>query len=95
MSSSKYDTDQWMLGAFLQWKPKMRAVTCDHCNGTGSVGGHFKDLDGPQQCPKCFGTGIVNVRPDTPEPAIPEELREHMRRAWWDFHNQSTGKEQP
>lgn len=87
MSSSKYDTEEWTLGAWLEWRPKERAVECSHCGGTGTVGGHFKDLDGPQPCPECHGSRFQLAKPTTPVPEIPADLREHMRRAWFDFHH--------
>ena len=79
------ETDDWKLGCFMDWRPKRRAIGCEYCLGTGEVGGGFKSLDGPQQCPKCFGTKSVLISPTGAAPPIPPELREHMRRAWWDF----------
>ena len=79
------ETDEWKLGCFFDWRPKPMAIACPYCYGKGEVGGGFKDLDGPQPCPECWGTKIKSVAPTTQPPEIPPELREHMRRAWWDF----------
>lgn len=87
MSSSKYDTEQWELSGYLSWKPKRRVSECGYCKGCGKVGGGFKDIDGARTCPECHGTGNILINPDTPEPVVPPDLSEHMRRAWWDFHN--------
>jgi hypothetical protein len=88
---STRDTEDWELACFLDWKPKYHSETCDTCNGQGTVGGHFKDLDGPRQCPTCFGSGQISVAPKTPRPELPADIREHLRRAWFDFYS----KEQP
>lgn len=81
------ETEDWKLSCFLDWKPKKHQITCPYCNGKGEVGGGFKDIDGPRQCPECFGSRHVTKGPSTVMPAIPEALREHMRRAWWDYFN--------
>lgn len=82
-----YNTKDWELHAFLDWKAIRRAETCTGCGGRGTVGGGFKDLDGPRQCNDCFGSGTVSKGPTTPRPELPPALVEHMRRAWWDFMN--------
>lgn len=81
------ETDEWKLGCFMKWRPKHRLGPCTYCNGRGEVGGGLGDLDGPRPCPECFGARQVSQRPTTPEPDLPPALVEHMRRAWWDFHN--------
>jgi len=79
------ETDDWKLGCFFDWRPKPKAIACPFCGGRGTVGGGFKDLDGPRDCPECWGTKTKSVAPTSQPPEIPPELREHMRRAWWDF----------
>lgn len=79
------ETEDWKLGCFFEWRPKLKVIDCPHCHGRGTVGGGFKDLDGPQDCSECWGTKVKRVTPTTQPPEIPRELREHMRRAWWDF----------
>jgi hypothetical protein len=79
----------------MEWRPKHHAIACPRCNGRGEVGGGFKDLDGPQTCPQCFGTKIKSVGPTTEKPELPKELVEHMRRAWWDFTNGKVGSSAP
>ena len=82
------ETDDWKLGCFMEWRPKWHAIACPYCGGKGEVGGGFKDLDGPRPCPECFGMKVKSVPPTTEAPELPAELREHMRRAWFDFlHN--------
>jgi DnaJ-class molecular chaperone len=81
------ENEDWKLHAFLDWKPKMKSVECPRCDGRGEVGGGFKDIDGPRPCPDCHGSGIKLVSPTSPQPEIPPDLLEHMRRAWWDWHN--------
>ena len=82
------ENDDWKLGCFMEWRPKNHTIDCPDCHGRGEVGGGFKDLDGPQTCPSCFGTKIKAVGPTTEKPELPPELVEHMRRAWWDFTHQ-------
>ena len=84
-SPTVVETEDWHLGCFMEWRPKHKTITCPTCHGRGEVGGIFKDLDGPQTCPECWGTNIKSVGPTTPAPELPAELREHMRRAWWDY----------
>lgn len=81
------ENEDWKLGCFMDWRQKSHAVECDFCHGSGEVGGGFHDLDGARQCSECFGSKIKYKGPTTPKPEIPPELREHMRRAWWDFLN--------
>ena len=83
-----YNTNDWELHCFLDWKAKQHQEKCDHCDGKGMVGGGFGDLDDARQCSHCSGTGHVSKGPTTAKPAVPAELLEHMRRAWWDFHHQ-------
>ena len=83
--SFEKETEDWKLAAFIEWRPKPKHINCTCCNGKGTVGGHFKDLDDPQTCPECYGSGFKMVFANSKMPEIPEELIEHMRRAWYDF----------
>lgn len=85
--NKEVETDEWQLKAYMEWVPKCIREPCVHCNGTGSVGGGFKSLSGPEPCPKCCGARTVAAPPKSPRPEIPAGLREHMRRAWWDYVN--------
>jgi len=85
--SISIETTDWRLGCFIDWAPKQHYEKCPTCLGHGEVGGGFGDLDGPQQCPKCYGSRMVSKGPTTPKPDLPPALLEHMRRAWWDFFN--------
>lgn len=87
MFNNYSETENWKLDAFLEWKPKSKTVECSGCNGTGETGGGFKSIDGAVVCVKCNGSGHVLVFPMEQAPEIPKDLKEHMRRAWWDFHN--------
>ena len=87
MPKTTYDTEDWHLGLFMDWTPKSRTVKCTTCDGSGKIGGGFKWIGEQEVCPDCNGTGYVVKGPDTPKPELPLDLREHMRRAWWDFHN--------
>jgi hypothetical protein len=84
---SPLDTEEWQLSAFIDWKRKKPLVThpCEYCNGRGKVGGGFKSLDGPQDCPECFGTRVGRTEPGEPRPEIPEALIDHMRKAWQQY----------
>lgn len=84
------ETEDWKLGCYLEWRPKMHSETCPSCNGHGEVGGGFKSLDGPRQCNQCFGVGSISKHPTTKMPEIPPDLREHLRRAWYDFTTKQT-----
>lgn len=86
--SSTYDTEDWALAAFVDWKPKKEghSTPCEYCGGSGEVGGGFKSLDGPEPCPKCFGSGgHWHPGVTTEKPPVPDELVEHMRAAWQAF----------
>ena len=85
VSRQVVETEDWKLGCFMDWRPKHKVIDCPRCNGRGEIGGHFKDLDGARPCDECYGTKIKRVPPTTQPPEIPAALREHMRRAWWDF----------
>lgn len=85
---SPLDTDDWKLSAHIMWRPKRipKRADCDYCSGTGKIGGGFKSFDGPEDCPRCFGTGKgAEIDPLAPEPPIPPELVQHMRKAWEEF----------
>ena len=79
------ENDDWKLGCFMEWRAKSHLEVCPTCHGSKEVGGGFKSLDGPRECPECFGIGHITKGPKTPAPEIPAEMREHMRRAWFDF----------
>lgn len=82
------ETEDWKLGAWIEWREKYKTEQCPYCFGSGTVGGGFKDLDGPQQCSTCWGTGFVKSKITSPKPELPVKLVEHMRRAWFDYiHN--------
>lgn len=81
------ETEDWKLGAFMEWRPISRQKTCPRCEGLKTGGDGFKWLDGPQDCPECLGRGYIWTEPTTKMPELPADLREHMRRAWWDFFN--------
>lgn len=84
---SPIDTQDWVLGAWMDWKPAKDKVICLCCNGSGTTGGGFKSMEGPQTCSTCYGTGVKTFYPSAPKPEIPQELREHMYKAWksyWD-----------
>lgn len=87
------ETDDWKLDAFLDWVPKSHSEECPDCHGEGTVGGGLKSIDGSRKCPTCHGVGSVTKGPTTPMPDIPPTLREHMRRAWWDFMQANAGVE--
>lgn len=82
-----------------EWKFRIRAefvlkpvpeIKCTYCNGKGKYGGGFKSIDGPQQCPECFGSGKKIHHAKTLAPSIPEDLTEHMKKAyddWLENHN--------
>lgn len=81
------ETDEWKLAAFIEWRPKPMSITCPLCHGEGTIGGGFKDIDGPRDCPECWGTKVKSVAATSPKPDVPADLIEHMRRAWWDYFN--------
>lgn len=85
--SINLESEDWRLSCFLDWAPKQHIETCPTCKGTGKVGGGLGDLDGPIQCEKCFGTRNITCGPKTPKPQIPAAIKEHMRRAWYDYFN--------
>lgn len=81
------ETDEWKLHAYIEWRPKPISVVCSSCNGKGTIGGGFKDLDGPRECPDCWGSGMKTVSAKSNQPEVPSDLVEHMRRAWYDYFN--------
>ncbi len=92
-TTSITETEDWKLGAFIEWRPKPKSIECPNCHGEGTVGGGFKDIDGPRVCPECWGRRFKLVHPTSQQPEIPADLLEHMRRAWWDFVNKPPTKE--
>lgn len=86
------ENEDWKLGCFLEWRPKAQHKVCPDCNGKGKIGGHFKDLDGPRDCMTCFTSGSISMHPKTVPPEIPADLREHMRRAWWDYFHDNPNR---
>lgn len=87
MTREILETDDWKLDAFLDWTPKYRSVVCTHCDGTGKVGGGLKSIDGARTCSDCRGAGRTIEDPKTPMPDIPPKIKEHLRRAWFDYVN--------
>ena len=90
MPDPRAETDDWKLSCTLDWKAKEHQEVCPMCKGRREVGGGFGDIDGAQPCPTCYGHGFKMVGPKTPRPPIPPDLREYLRRAWWDFFNPGT-----
>jgi hypothetical protein len=81
-----YQTDDWKLGAYLQWRPLAKVLDCPRCQGRREVGGGFKDLDGIRQCPECFGAGIKTVLPDeSTKPPVPADLAHALHAVWKDY----------
>lgn len=87
MSTRVKETDEWKLGAYIEWRPKPMSIVCPRCHGEGTIGGGFKDIDGPRSCPECWGTKVKSVATTSPKPDVSADLVEHMRRAWWDYFN--------
>jgi hypothetical protein len=87
------ENEDWKLGCFFDWRPKEKSIECPCCHGEGKVGGGLGDIDGPRDCPQCWGRKYKSVYPTSQKPEIPPALAEHMRRAWYDFFNANTGEE--
>lgn len=87
MAKFTHDTEDWELHACLDWKEKYHKEDCSRCGGTGQKGRMFCDYSDDRQCEDCCGRGWNSVRPKTPRPELPQPLLEHLRRAWWDYHN--------
>lgn len=79
------ENQDWKLSCFLDWQAKQHREPCSYCSGRGEVGGGFGSIDGPTECPTCYGNKTVSKGPTTPKPPIPQKLLIHMRRAWEDF----------
>lgn len=77
-----YETPEWRLSAYIDWKPKFVDIECPSCHGRGTVGGGFKDIDGPRECLQCFGRKQVSKGPEGKAPPVPDELLSAMRFAW-------------
>lgn len=86
---SKENTPDWELRCFFDWHPKYKSVPCSNCNGTGSVNGLSRDIDGSRQCPTCHGSRYQVQAPVSKRPEINPDLVEHMRRAWYDFNKET------
>lgn len=89
-----YETDEWRLSVYIDWKPKFVDIQCPACSGYGTVGGGFKDLDGTRECPQCFGRKYVSKGPSGKAPEVPPELLSAMRLAWADHLGTSNGANQ-
>lgn len=83
--SSPIDNKEWALKCYMDWVPAKDTEVCKDCGGKGTVGGGFKDMDGPRTCPTCFGRGSRNFHPKSKKPEIPLEVIEHMKKAWIDY----------
>ena len=82
------DTEDWKLGAWIDFKPTKQPTRCEctRCHGGGILGGGFKSMDDPYDCPDCLGRGTVTVYPYlAPKPEVPKELIEHLRKAFYDY----------
>lgn len=91
LSSNKFthNTEDWELHACLDWQRKWHIVECDQCHGSGVQPRGLRDsyYGDDTTCSRCFGKGAREVQSTSPKPPIPSALIEHMRRAWWDYHN--------
>lgn len=89
MSRFTHNTEDWELHACLDWQRKWKTVECDRCNGTGVTPLGLRDnyYGDDTTCDSCQGRGTREVQSTSPKPPIPAALIEHMRRAWWDYHN--------
>jgi hypothetical protein len=86
--SGPFDTDEWRLVMHADFKPINPPVfvKCERCNGTGEIGGHFKDLDGERTCPDCHGIrGHWRGGPSSEKPEVPRALIDHMRKAYLEY----------
>lgn len=81
------ENEDWKIGAFLEWRPKPKVIKCPVCIGKGVVGGGLADLDGERECPECLGSGNKTLLPNSSPPEIPLGLKEHLRRAFFDYVN--------
>ena len=83
------NTEEWKISAYLEYVPKKTGedVQCDRCNGKGTLGGGFKFLDDPEPCDKCFGKRTMWQRtyPKESKPKLPQELLDHMRKAYLEY----------
>ncbi len=83
------DTEEWKIDAYMDYVPKVKwkQVACDECYGSGMMGGGFKSLDDPTQCHKCGGRGWreVATHPAEPKPKLPQDLLDHMRKAYLEY----------
>ncbi len=90
MSRITHNTDDWELHACLDWRRKWHTVKCEQCSGSGRQPRGMRDYgDDDYTCSSCLGRGTKQKESTSPKPEIPKELLEHMRRAWWDYHNKS------
>ena len=87
-----FDTRDWEFKIIAQYRLKDSVKLyieecCNDCGGSGQIGGGFKSIDGPENCPVCNGTGTISRKhPDIePKPEVNEELTEHMRKAFKEF----------
>lgn len=89
MSKFTHNTEDWELHACLDWRRKWKTIECDQCSGSGKqpLGLRQSYYGDDTTCTGCFGKGTVSRQSTSPEPPIPSALVEHMRRAWWDYHN--------
>ena len=69
------------------WDARLGRVAMRFVDRAGDV---HPGIDDARQCTDCNGTGHVSKGSTTQKPDVPTELLEHMRRAWWDFHNDTS-----
>lgn len=90
----QWEDDQWELTGQIHWKLKdgiPRTISCEYCHGTGKVGGGFGDMDGPRDCPRCFGHGN-KINPEiNPKPKVPDDLHDHLHKAWIEYFEMKRG----
>lgn len=89
----KVQTDNWELRINAWWSLKQgvtNTLKCPVCAGRGTVGGGFKDMNDPEECTQCWGSGKI-IDPDfEPKPEMDEEFIKHMHKAYLEWANSET-----
>ena len=84
-----HETDEWKIGAFLEYVPKklMKTVECRNCGGRGRTNMHFGSLDEPEHCWECNGSGSREVmnHPRTPAPKLPQKMIDFMQKCYLEY----------